>query len=326
MTLAKRLPVYGLVAALIVAVHFDKTGTHLIPVLLGMALIMGAVLLVAAAELGNAQWIKRIKRPLLATAPLLFIFPALVTFAPYQWLDKPNAWLNQEFFLLRNVACLLILAIIGNIYRRLTLAESAWSKRWAVIYILSFVTVKTLVAIDWVMSFDYPWISTMFPVLYMIEALYAGIALASVICFVLERRQAGSSGNTLYDSSSLFFGFALFWGGLFFAQYLTIWYGNIPEEVYYFTRRFHTPGGPAYFIAGIALLFAIPFTTLMNHKARFHAGVGFALAHIVLIGLVIHRGFHILPHVELNIGWLLAQSACMLGALAWAVRGTLEEA
>ena len=45
------------------------------------------------------------------------------------------------------------------------------------------------------------------------------------------------------------FGFSIFWGGLFFAQYLTIWYGNLPEEVGYFTRRFALPFGEPLFLA-----------------------------------------------------------------------------
>jgi len=320
----KRIPLLVLIAVLILAVHLDRSGTHLIPVLVGMALVMGSVLLVAAAELSNAKWIARVKPALLATAPLLFVFPALLGPVPFPWLQHPTAWLTPDFFLIRNIAALLVLALVGNLFAQRSRREEPTSRRWAVAYILTFAVVKTLVAMDWVMSFDYPWISTMFPVLYMVECLYAGLALTGIICFVLETRRAGATGATLYDSATLLFGFALFWGGLFYAQYLTIWYANIPEEVSFFTNRQRLMGGSAFFYATVLLLFGIPFTALLLHKARTRPGAVMFLAHVVLIGLVVHRAYHLLPHVEFDLAWLLAQSAAMFGAVALAVRPALD--
>jgi hypothetical protein len=321
----KLAPVILLAIVLVVAVALDNTGTHLAPVLLGMALAQGAVLVVAATELSNAKWIAPFKRPLLALTPLLFLFPFLVKLAPYPWLQHENHWLRADFFLVRNLVALAVLALVANIYRRLTTSGSANSRKWAVIYIFTFVFTKTLVAMDWTMSFDYPWISTMFPVLYMIESFYAGLALIAILCFVMEQRQPGSVSGPLYDGATMFFGFALFWGGLFYAQYLTIWYANIPEEVHYFTRRFALTGGRAFFYTFVGLLFLIPFCTLLIHKARKNPSVLFALAHSVLIGLVLHRVWHILPYVNLNLGLLVIQSAAMFGAVAFSMRSALAE-
>ena len=321
----KLAPVILLAIVLVAAVALDNTGTHLAPVLLGMALAQGAVLVVAAAELANAKWIAPLRRPLLALTPLLFLFPFLVKLAPYPWLQHETRWLRADFFLIRNLGALALLALVANIYRRLTLGGAANSRKWAVIYIFTFVITKTLVAMDWTMSFDYPWISTMFPVLYMIESFYAGLALVAILCFVMEQRQPGSVSGPLYDGATLFFGFALFWGGLFYAQYLTIWYANIPEEVHYFTRRFALTGGRAFFATFIVLLFGIPFCTLLVHRARKSPAVLFALAHFVLIGLVLHRVWHILPHVNLNLGLLIVQSLAMFGAVAFSLRSALAE-
>ena len=322
----KRVPLIGLSAVLATAVHLDHSGTHLLAVLLGLALAQGSILVVAAAELSNAKWIRPVKRPLLATVPLLFLFPFLVRLAPYPWLEHPTAWLRADFFLARDMAALALLALVALWFRRQSLRESPGARRWAVIYVLVFVVTQTLVAVDWVMSFDYPWISTMFPVLYMIESFYAGLALLGIICFALEQRQKGSAGAVLYDGASLMFGFALFWGGLFFAQYLTIWYGNLPEEVSYFTRRFALPGGQHFFTAICVLLFGIPFFVLLIHAARKSAAAVFAVAHLILIGLVLHRVYHLLPHVNFHLGFLLVQSLAMFGAIALCVRPALEPA
>jgi hypothetical protein len=301
-----------LAAVLLVAtVRLDPTGTHLVPVLLGMAVAQGAIVLVAAAELANAKWIAPVRRTLLGVTPLLFVFPLLVKLAPYPWLQHETAWLRADFFLARNSAALALFAVIAHLYRRRTLAGKPTSRQWAVAVIFAFVVTQTLVAMDWTMSLDYPWISTMFPVLYMVESFAAGLALLGLLCFA--RRQAD---GVLYDTATLMFGFALFWGGLFFAQYLTIWYANIPEEVGYFTGRFARPGGRPFFAGTVVLLFAVPFATLLIHRARKSLPAVFFLAHVVLLGILLHRVFHVLPHVPLHLGWLALQTAAMAGAIA----------
>ena len=319
------VPLFILSVVLIAAVQLDKSGTHIPPVLLGMALAQGSILVVAAGELSNAKWMKPVKKPLLAFAPWLLLFPFLVKLAPYPWLQHETAYLRADFFLIRNVVGLVLVALVAIIYARLSLAEKPSSRKWAVAYILTFVTVKTMVAVDWTMSFDYPWISTMFPALYMVECFYAGLVLIGIICFVLERRSPGSAGKVTYDGSTLFFGFALFWGGLTFAQYLTIWYANIPEEVHYFTKRFALPSGEAMFAMNIALLFVIPFCTLLVHKARKSPQAYFFLAHLVLLGLLVSRLFHVFPYIQINFGFLALQLAAMLGIVALIVRNGLRE-
>lgn len=321
----KLVPIIILCAVLVASVHLDTSGSCLPGVLLGMALAQGAVLLVAAATLSNAKWIAPVKRPLLSLAHLLWLFPLLVNLAPYSWRAHETAWLRADLFIIRNVIGLFILAVVGTVFRKVSLANTPSVGKWAVGYILTFVVVKTMVAMDWTMSFDYPWISTMYPAIYMIECMYAGLALTGIICFALERRQAGSAAIAVYDATSLFFGFALFWGGLFYAQYLTIWYGNLPEEVHFFTLRFAAPGGKPFFILTIALLFVVPFVTLLFHKARHSTPVFFFLVHVVLMGLLVHRVFHILPHVNLQLGFLVISTAAMLGAVAFTVRLGLDE-
>jgi len=307
----KRFPLIAACALLVALVQLDKSGTHLLPVLVGMALAMGGVLVVAAAELSNAKWIVPVKRPLLAVAPVLFVFPLLVKIAPYPWLAHENAWLRRDFFVARDVVALLVVAIVGNLFRRASLAESAAKGKWAVAYILTFAVVKTLIAMDWVMSFDYPWVSTMFPVLYMVECFCAGLALLGLICFARRK-----SDGVLYDTATLLFGFALFWGGLFFAQYLTIWYGNIPEEVGFYTRRFAIRGGKCLFATNAILLFGIPFTLFLIHRARQNVRVVTVVSLMILAGLLVSQLFHIRPYVHIHLGLLVIQLVIMLGVIA----------
>ena len=320
----RTVPLIILCAVLAAAVQLDASGTHLVPVLLGMALVQGVVLVVAAVELSNGKWLEPVRRPLLAFAPLLFLFPFLVRLAPYPWLGHETRWLRPDFFLARNVAALLVLAAVGVSYARRSLAARPSARKWAVAYILAFALVQTMVAGDWMMSLDYPWVSTMFPALYMVECFYAGLVLLGVICFLRERRAAGGLGTTVYDGASLSFGFALFWGGLTFAQYLTIWYGNLPEEVRYFTLRFGLAAGVPLFTASIGLLFVVPFGILLVHRARKSPAMYFLLGVVVLLGLLVSRLFQVLPHLRIDPGFLAVELVAMLGIVALTVRRGLE--
>ena len=154
----------------------------------------------------------------------------------------------------------------------------------------------------------------MFPVLYMVECFYAGLVLLSLICFARRK-----SDGVLYDAATLLFGFALFWGGLFFAQYLTIWYGNIPEEVGFYTRRFAIRGGKCLFATNAILLFGLPFTTFLIRKARHNVWVVATMSLTILAGLLVARLFQVQPYVHIHLGLFLLQLGVMLGIIGTTV-------
>ncbi len=306
--------------------YLDASASKLLTFLLAAALAQGSILLVAAAELSNAQWIAPLRKPLMGMWPLFFI-PCLADpdIALYAWSHQPTAWLNSAGVAFRSHILFIVSFVIAMMFIRAMRKGSERRRAWAVAYIFSFVVSHSVMAVDQVMSFDYPWISTMFPALYMVEALYAGLALAGIICFFLSRRGACPPA-TLKDTATLTFGFALFWGGLFFAQYLTIWYANIPEEVHYLQARFHLPWGNALFYGAVVLLFAVPFFSLLANPLRRIAGAVLFFDGVILAGLMAYRTFHLLPHVSFNPLLLVLQLAALAGAVGWMVRTGVGEA
>jgi hypothetical protein len=68
--------------------------------------------------------------------PLLFLFSFFVRLAPYPWLTNPTNWLRVDFFMVRNVVALLVLAIVAVCFRRVSLTDRASVRQWAVAYIL----------------------------------------------------------------------------------------------------------------------------------------------------------------------------------------------
>jgi hypothetical protein len=311
-------PLYLLVLVAVVALFeygglVAGKGALLMTLVFWTALLQGAVAAAAVADLVSARWITVLRRQLLAASPLLLLPPLLLLLlAPrldlYPWAEHPGGWLNGPFFLLRNLALLLGAAGAGWWYARHALRGDPRTPRSAVVYLFAFVASQTLVAFDLVMSLEYPWISTLLGAYFFVEALYAGLALAALLCLLLPRRRREGEARPLPDLGLLLFGFSVLWGGLFFAQYLLLWYGNLPEEVEFIVSRLESLPLLALSVFFLAANFLTPFLVLLSRRAKESAPVVGAVAATVLTGLFAERLFFILPAVPLPVGLLLVEN------------------
>jgi hypothetical protein len=303
-------------------------GTLLVTLVFWTLLAQGAVAVVAVTDLTGARWSASLKRELLAACPLLplsaglflLLWPLLDL---YPWAAAPTRWLNQPFFIGRNLALLLAVAGAAHLFARRSLREDPAKVRHAVIYLFLFAACQSLVAFDWVMSLAYPWVSTMLGLFFLVEALYAGLALAGLLAFFLDRQKRAvhaSWPEHRRDVGLLLFGFSILWGGLFFAQFLLVWYGNIPEEARFITERI--AASPTRELCGAFLAggFAVPFLVLLSARAKRHAGILGAVSLAVLLGLMAEKLVFVLPALPLHLGALLAQNVLLLGVWLLAVQ------
>ncbi len=156
--------------------------------------------------------------------------------------------------------------VLARSFARASLTDAPNKNKIGGFLILTYVASQSLVAFDWVMSLEYPWVSTLFGAYFFIESTYAAIGICTIFCFfILHSKDADHSTiqkKTLKDAATFLFGFSLFWAGMFFAQYLTIWYGNLPEEVLFIHTRITTM--PFKTLGQLVLLtmFFIPFVFL----------------------------------------------------------------
>ena len=128
----------------------------------------------------------------------------------------------------------------------------------------------TFASIDWVMSLEPHWYSTMFGALFGIGQVLSGMSFATLALLMLADRPplAGILGRPHFrDLGSLLLTFVMVWAYLGFSQYLLIWSGNLRTEDPYYVRRLQ--GGWQY-LAVIIILghFVLPFVLLLSGEIK----------------------------------------------------------
>jgi hypothetical protein len=279
----------------------ESAGAALLPALTFWAsLCQGVVALLAATVLSNATWLPPIRNRLLRIYPLLLVSPAVFMIwsgrlTLYPWSGHPDRWLDPAFFVVRNLVLQLAVAAVAYFFALALDRESPRARALAVAYIFAFVVAQSLMAFDWYMSLEAPWVSTLFGAYFFIEAFYLGIAAALLAAAWARTAEPARMLPAQVDLAKLLFGFALFWAGQVFAQYLTIWYGNIPEEVSYLFKRAAVSPYREMSVAVLLLMFIFPFGMLISRPAKNSRAVVTAAAGFVIAGYIIERFLFILP-------------------------------
>jgi Ni/Fe-hydrogenase subunit HybB-like protein len=97
-----------------------------------------------------------------------------------------------------------------------------------------------MIGFDQVMSLTPTWFSNIFAWYFAWGGFLCGVAATALICVLLRRSpdwQEQITGHRMHDLGKMVFAFSIFWMYLFFAQYIVIWYGNLPEETQFFQLR-----------------------------------------------------------------------------------------
>lgn len=292
-------------------------GSLLIVMTMFLGLAEGAIVLMAAAELSDGHW----HRPLLARAAVLYwIIPAIALLfiinipqlSVYPWADQSGGWLNKNFFIGRHLFLLLLAFVVARKFVNGAIHGTAKAPVWAVLMILLFVAQFTMIGIEWFMSIEEPWFSTLFGAFFVVSAFLCGICTCALM--ILGWRTRTDAGSRLVQKSigGLIFGFATFWAYFYFSQLIVIWYGNIPEETDYLARRigYHTH---YWFVARLifTMIWGIPFTVLLSRKNKTRPFVTSILSLIVLAGTTLQYWLMLAPVVPVNIPLLLVEMALL---------------
>ncbi|MGA8442997.1 MAG: hypothetical protein WB762_07455 [Candidatus Sulfotelmatobacter sp.] len=125
-------------------------------------------------------------------------------------------------------------------------------------------------AIDWLMSLDPSWISTIFGLVILIGEVLSGICFAVVVERILFNYKPMSEmlkPEFVHDHGKWMMTFIMVWAYFSFSQWLIIWAGNLPSEIAFYLKRLS--GGWGWI--GLALVlfhFAIPFAILLSRPFK----------------------------------------------------------
>ncbi len=176
--------------------------------------------------------------------------------------------------------------------------------RLAPTYAVLFAIVFSLVAFDGIMALQPHWFSNLLGGWFFMGS-FLGAHMLLALMMIYGAKHLGIddlvSPKQRHDLGKLCFGFTVFWTYLMWAQFLVIWYGNLPEETgFVFSRLWGEwmPIGRAVFLG----MFIIPFFGLLGvapKKTRFTLGF---FATISLVALWLERYLLVMPSVSAESG------------------------
>ncbi|HEV3022224.1 MAG TPA: hypothetical protein VGX76_07140, partial [Pirellulales bacterium] len=181
----------------------------------------------------------------------------------------------------------------------------------------------TVAAVDWVMSLEPEWYSTMYGVLYLAGQAVSGLSLALVTVMALGRFAPWLqlvTARRLNDLGNLLLAFVMFWAYVSFFQYLIIWSGNLPEENVWYLHR--SAGGWQYLAAGLmGLHFAVPFLLLLSRRMKRQATNLGRIAVLLLVMRYVDLYWLIVPGFQSGESGPRGLTVHWLDVAAWAAIG-----
>ena len=181
--------------------------------------------------------------------------------------------------------------------------------RLAPTYAVLYAYVLTLVAFDGIMALQPHWFSNLLGG-WIFMGAFLGAHMLLALLMIHGARHLGVvdlvSPKQRHDLGKLCFGFTVFWTYLMWAQFLVIWYGNLPEETGFVFARLWGHWLPI----GVAVgwgMFIIPFFGLLGVRPKkVRASLGF-FAMVSLLALWLERFLLVMPSVSVLPGPYLGQ-------------------
>jgi len=316
---------------------------------------VGSGVFIALQYVSNAGWsvaLRRVPEAIAAVFPvgavlILCVLPGIHSL--YEWshedvvaashlLTLKSGWLNIPFFVFRTA---IYLAVWGLLLWRIIVTSrkqdseggtvlTLKNRRFSAAYIALFAFTFTLASMDWIMTLEPEWYSTIFGIYNFSGVFLSGLAMTTIFVIVLKR--SGGAGSFFTDAHLLnlgkyLFAFSTFWMYIWFSQYLLIWYANIPEEVVYLVKR-QEGSWVIFTVVNVAFNWLIPFVVLLPRWTKRNEGLLLKICIIILIGHWIDLFWMILPPFMADAPvfnvWEFAPLAAALSLFLFAALRTLS--
>ncbi len=309
-----------------------------------LGLSLGCMAILMLYHLVGGAWgtvIRRIVESGMMTLPMMFVLflPILLNLPElYKWAqpdqlasdaklaDIAHSYLNFNGILIRYILYFVIwfgMAFFLNrwstdqdwIAGQSTLRFRAMSSIGLVIYSLTI----SFAVIDWVMSLQARWISTIYGLLFIAGEALSAFCFCVVIENILGKRKPMSDYLTdteVHDHGKLMLAFVMVWAYFNFSQWLIIWAGNLPEEIPWYVRRMN--GG--WETVGLFLVvfhFAVPFALLLSRQLKRKARTLVWIASWLIVMRMVDIFWHIEPafHPTFHVSWVFFAILAGMGGL-----------
>lgn len=286
--------------------------SYLVGYMFWIGIALGCLGIAMLHHLTGGKWGLVIRRPLDSGAktlwlmapffvPLVFGLRELYTWARPDEVARSGLllhkrpYLNVPFFLARATvyfaAWIAMAHFLSKWSRALDRQPGRWLERRLRLLsgpglVLYGLTV-TFASVDWVMSLQPEWFSTIFGLLLIGGQALSAMAFAIIAIVLLAREEPMSriiSPKHLHDLGTLLLAFVMLWAYLSFSQLLIIWSGNLPEEAVWYVYRLH--GGWRWIAVSLLILyFFLPFLLLLSRFVKRSA----ALLLGVAVGVIAMR-------------------------------------
>lgn len=165
-----------------------------------------------------------------------------------------------------------------------------------------YVVLVTFASVDWVMSLDPHWFSTIYGLLFT-----AGWGLSAFCFLVVILAMLGENApmnhvlgrRHFHDIGKLILALVMVWAYFSFSQLLIIYSGNIPEETIWFIERMST----GWFAVGMVLIlfhFAFPFLLLLRQDLKRSGKTLALIAIFILFMRLVDMFYYISPNPRMN--------------------------
>lgn len=309
-------------------------------------LAMGSLGVLMMQYVTGGRWGVILKRPLESAAltlpllAILFVPIVLGLYRLYPWTDtavvaadpvlqKKQIYLNVPFFVGRQVAYFVIWVAFAWLLDRWS---TGWNKteqpryQWllehaSAVGMFVLAAVMTLAIVDWVMSLEPLWYSTIYAVIYIAGEMLAGFALAISAVIVLSPEYSESlSVRRFRDLGNLLLTFVMLWAYCSFSQYLLIWSGNLREEITWYLPRTTGFWGIVALIL-IAFHFFVPFFLLLFRDLKQNRKILLVMVVFLLLMRLVDVFWLVKPAFAgggLALNWIDAASVIGIGGVWFA--------
>ncbi len=273
--------------------HAQFYKSYLLAYIFVLGIPIGSLALLMIHHLSGGRWSLVLRRTFEASArtiPLMAVLFLPIIFGIhdlYEWshaevvandpiLLHKAPYLNQAGFIVRAIAYFVIWSGLALMLARWSAQQDTQSfplDRFNKISgpgVLILGLTVTFASVDWVMSLDPHWFSTIFGLWFLVGMTLTAMAFSIVVASLLHNNPhvaRALSTDRFHDYGTLMYAFIMLWAYLSYSQFLIIWSANLPEEIPFYLRRFGD-GWQGVTLLGVAGHFVLPWLLLLFRSTK----------------------------------------------------------